>query len=149
MLFNKNQLRLRILNPRILCIVGKVVRFHMSWAELCSTLAEKLLDKTCGTIGRRRGSSPSLDGLRIKLSGVGIHLIQNTPRRCRKDGSVSNTVYQKSCGVCKGGHKSKHFCSDLTQSTETFLSVTVIQFVLFSVTTFTRLTLQSFSNDSR
>ena len=38
---NKNLLELCILNPWLLCIGGKGIRFHMSQEEIYSTLAEK------------------------------------------------------------------------------------------------------------
>ena len=113
---NKNLLGLCILNPWLLCIVGKGVRFHVSQAKFYSTLAEILLDKTKDTIGRRRGSTALLDGPQMSSSRIGIPPITNSRKRCRKDGSITNSVYEGRCKVCKGGQKSKYLRSEYRDS---------------------------------
>ena len=86
---------------------------HMTpWSFYCK-LADELIDNEYDSVAlrKRRHSSDSSTADSLPISGMGIHTIETTRKRRKKDGTMTNHLYQGRCAVCQGNVKTKHICS--------------------------------------
>ena len=89
-------------------------RLTMTPNEFYSALAEQLIDNKYG-VTNMRSLNVEYDVTDVTASGVGPHLTPSRRKRKRHDGSLTNSIYQGRCRVCKDGHKSKFVCSECSR----------------------------------